>query len=230
MTSEQLAEGLSRGMEALHDGWPGQAVDALAPVVASPELAQALDLQDVRARACSLYAQALLACGRTQQAALWAGTAMRILQRHPDLEGKQLVAQLQEEIEASDRAQGGALATLERHRVRALSLEQLLASAADADQRCELAVKKANAHLDEDLLIDAAAAATTALKLAERCASPRAKVLAHLTAARAKVAPASELLAAALAIADHSDDFNLVAAVARAARIHGVDLPKETIG
>ena len=60
MTSQALAQAVSRGVQALAAGEPEQAARHLVPVAEDPAFASARDFDDIRARVYSLTAQALL--------------------------------------------------------------------------------------------------------------------------------------------------------------------------
>ncbi len=106
MTSEGLATTIESAVQALRDGRASDAVSLLAPVAKHDALSRAPDLQDVRARVCSLLAQSLLLAGAPRRAGQWAATSLRILRQHPDFEGQVEVRDLQQQIEAAIASSG----------------------------------------------------------------------------------------------------------------------------
>lgn len=106
MTSDELATIVEGATRAMLTGRPAEAADLLRPAAMSDALSRATDMQDVRARICSLLAQALLEAGEPRTAGQWAATSLRVLRQHPDFEGQVEVRDLQQRIEAAIAARG----------------------------------------------------------------------------------------------------------------------------
>lgn len=220
-----LADRLAHGVRALRERRPAEAVDALAPVAADPELAAAEDLRDVRARVLALYAQALLESGRPAEAEPVVRDAIRLVRRLGDKAGLEEVRGLQDRVvkalvEAADQARRRE----EQARVAATPLDVLLAGATDDRARAEALVKKAVALADVG---DAsgAALARDALDAATRAADVTWQVFALVALARHEPHAASEHLRSAARVADDADEFNLISVVVEASRTLGVPLP-----
>lgn len=179
-----------------------------------PDLADD-DLRDIRARVGSLYAQALIECGRPLEAEAPLREARRIARGLGDDAGIAATADLVRRV-ASARAEAARQAT---------------ATAADLDApidgtgipRADALLRRAGAEADAGRREDAARHAEEALSIAE--AGPREQVLAHLVLARTDPARTASEIALAFAIAEAADDFTLAGTVVRAAELAGVALP-----
>lgn len=220
----ELAQQLADGVQALRDGRPHKAVEWLRPVAEDPELADAVELRDIYARTCSLYAQALLEAGSASEARKPVRRALEALQAIGDTEGIQAVETLQARIADAISATFQAAAT--RRRLRALaerSVEDVLDGVDDELRHPPLLVERAAAALEVGRTPEAADIARRALDVAQRTGDLRHQVLARLTWARAEPARAGALLEEARLAADNHDDFTLIGAIARAAEELGHD-------
>lgn len=197
--------------------------------LAAAEQVRAPDRPGLEARAASYRAQALRELGRVEEAERAAASAVQLAKKAGDAEGVTQLRALHASI-----LQGVAatkLADQERARDAALAHthdEDLLAGLVGAERAAAL-VRKAGALVDAGLLADALVTADRAREEAHAAGAPREEVLALLCAARAAVDPAPFVLAAH-AVADATNDMNLVTAVARAARAAGVTLPAPRFG
>lgn len=224
--TQHLARRLLDGVEALRAERFDAARDALLEVAGAPELAAAADLVDVRARATTLLAQAMLGAGDLDGALPWLDAAERLLGGLGDRDGLAHVRALRRRRDdaLADRARK-AQAAERLARLAATPLEALRARAPSPAALLDLLVQKANAEVEAHRPEDAAAIAREALDLAVGLDSVRGEVLARLSLARAEPSSAAEQLEAAWRRAERADEFNLVGAVARAAELAGVELP-----
>jgi tetratricopeptide (TPR) repeat protein len=205
----RLGARLAEGLAHLRAGRPADAVPALTEVAEG--LRRARDLRDVRARALSLLAQALMQSGRPAEGLPAADAALRLAHELQDAEGVAEIGALRTQLqEAATRAPGRAPARPPGER------EGLLHDAGRA--------------LDAGRPEEAVASAARALALAEDAGDVRVAVLARLLLARARPETAPAELEAARALADENDDFTLVGAVARTAALLGVRLAPERVG
>lgn len=219
---------ITSGVEALRAARWHDAVTALSPVVGDPDLAAADELRDVRARVLSLYAQACVEAGALEPADRACRDALRLLRALGDKPGIDTVRALQDRVvQALAREREQAARREEMARVAATPIDTLLAGATTDAARTETLLRKAHAHADTDTGALGAPLATEAIDLADRLADTRLQVLARL--ARARCAPDHALsdLVQARDIADAAGEFNLIATIARAAEVAGVDLPRE---
>lgn len=220
-----LPERIAEGVRALREQRPGAAVEALAPVVYDPELQQSTELADVRARVCALYAQALLEDGRIHEADAACRDALRAVRRLGDAAGLADVRALQDRIvRALAEAAEQARRKVEQARVAATPVAELLAGA-DALQRAEALVKKATACADVGDLDAGAPLAREAAQVADALGATTWSVFARVALARLEPEQAAAHLAQAARLADEADEFNLVSAIAEAARGLGLPLP-----
>lgn len=222
---------LAAGVAALRSGDAAAAVDHLSRVATAPDWAENPGLTDIYARACSLLAQACLQAGELERADQWSRQALRLLRTLGDTEGQAEVRALQEEVRAALTGPRSA----DPHGARAALLgaadtERLLSGAADPQARAELLLQKANAEIDAGRAEQGVALAERALSEPGTESAARVRVLAWLTVARGAPERSEEAILAAHRVADLADDFNLVAAVSRAARLAGVALPHAISG
>ncbi len=223
---EILAGHLKSGVEALGRGDNVAAVASLRIVVADPALRASGELDDVRARALSLLAQAHLALGELSAADDACRESLRILRRARDRDGLLIVREVQDRITkalAYDAEQ--RLRAEERARTAATSLETLLAGVTSPVDRAAVLTRKANAELDaerQDVAIDLA---EQAIALALGHGAVTELVLARITLAQALPERAESILADALNAATDANEFNLVSMIARAAELSAVRLP-----
>ena len=101
---DRLAQTLLGAVESLRSGRAAAAVPALTEVCADPSLAAAADLVDVRARAHSLLAQALLESGQPADARRPLSVAERLAIELGDREALQTLAELRGQIGAAETA------------------------------------------------------------------------------------------------------------------------------
>lgn len=208
--AESLADAVKRGVDALRRGDAEAAVDALQPVATDEALAAAADLVDVRARVLVLYAQALVAAERLEEAQPAMVEALRAVKRLDDDEGVAAVRALQQ------------VANHTRTKKRTPHAAAP-ARPAPAPDDAEAILAAANAATGEE----AALLGEQAFALAVLRGSVREEVLARLVLARSRPETARAQLEAALRRARGADEFTLVGAVVRAAELAGVELPKE---
>ena len=91
--------------------------------------------------------------------------------------------------------------------------------------RLDVLIRKANADADAGRPEDALPIAQQALSEAQVEQDPRLEVLARLTIARVSPELAEVEVLAAYQCADRSGETGLITAVAKAASLHGVELP-----
>mgnify|MGYP001460379973 CR=1 FL=1 len=221
--SDALPQRLAVGVAALRDGNAARAVDLLGPVAESEDLAEAEDLRDIRARVCTLYAQALLASGRASEARRPLLAARDLLTALGDEDGLAAVEELQGQI--ADALSDAFQATARRRTQQALaerSVEDILAEA-PADRHTALLVERATAALDVGRPAEAERIARRALPRAEDEGDLRHQVLALLVLART-AEPARAWLEEARRRADDADAFNLLGFVVKTADSLGVTL------
>jgi tetratricopeptide (TPR) repeat protein len=147
----------------------------------------------------------------------WKGQALLGLKRHKDAQ-KAIVSGISLARKAGDTKGAEALRDLHRDIVaRIVALSPPV-------QSHESPLTRALAAFDAGLVDEAIALVRVAIREAEESGEPRDRVLALLALARA---PGQEEVAILTAhgIAQESDDFNLVSAVARAAKAADIDLP-----
>ncbi len=222
---------LAEGVEALRAERWHDALTPLRQVATSPDLATAEGLGDVRARACSLYAQALLECGRARDAEAPCREALRLLRGLRDKAGIDAVRALQDRIVraiAHDAEQ--AVRAQEMATVSATPLATLLDRATTPTMRVEAMMRKAHAladHPDQASEDDGTAVSAMAVREADVLGDVRLRVLSRIAASR-HAAPddAASWLEDAARLAGDAEEFNLVATIARAAEVQGVALAK----
>jgi tetratricopeptide (TPR) repeat protein len=215
----ELASALRDGVSALRQGRAEQAATLLASVCDHPAFVAAAELLDIRTRALSLCAEALLLSGRPAEALPRAETALQLVRQLGDLEGADEIERLRVRVQ---RALPGPAAMGGDSGLLAQSLEELELSARRPIDRAELLVRKATVELEAGHPALAVAAAERALLAAPQ--SPRTSVLARLTLARVQPERALQLLREAAEIGREAEDINLVGWVARSAELLGLDL------
>lgn len=221
-----VAQRLRDGVEALKAGRSGDAVAALRAVYEDADLAASQELADIRARVCSLYAQALLDDGQAEAAQGPVRDALRLLRKLRDTAGLTEVRALQDRVVAAlAEARADDVRRAEQARIASTPLGDLLAHASDEPARVEARVKKAHALVEAGLLEEAADVAREAVAAAQALAHVQWEVLARIAWARAVPREAQVQLEAALQRADTANEFNLVSTIARAAEVAGVELP-----
>lgn len=181
------------------------------------------------ARAAAWSAQALEGLGRLEEAERQAALATRLAKKAGEAAGVEASRALHQRVLgalaaakalAQERAADAALAELDD--------EALVARAEDDTGAAALLLRKGNALADRGEGAAAAASARAGLSRAERAGAPRERVLLLLLLARAEPEAAPAHVQAAHAVADAAGDWNLVTAVAKAARAAGVRLVAPT--
>lgn len=201
--------------------WPG--------ALAAADALRAPDRPALEARGAAYRAAALRELGRIDEAERAAAAAVQLARRAGDKGGVADLRALHASIlaglaatraAAKERAQDAALATV---------ADDTLLSGLTGAERAAALVRKAGALADAGDVAACLQVTTRAVAEARDSASSREEVLAWLCAARVAADP-SVPIAAAHAIADASNDMNLVTAVARAARAAGVTLVPPSFG
>lgn len=226
MDAETLATCVREGVNALVAERWDDAIRMLGGAATSTELADAADMQDVRARVCSMLAQAYLGKDQTEPALRWCRNALRLTRSLGDEAGRKDVLQLQRRILERQLEERQAQATREEtDRLARTSLEALLADMPDPVERRRLTLAKANAEIDVGRPESGVPLAAAIRDEADAIGEVRSQVVARLALCRALDAPqAGPLLLEAWGIAAAADEFNLVGAVARAAVATGITL------
>jgi len=218
----QLARQLLAGLKALRSGDAQRAAETLSAVCNDRALSDSDELADVRARACSLYAQALLKSDRVPDATHWVEEAVRLSRRVGDPDGLREVEALRDQIRAAAPPAPDPVAAARSERLAATPIETLEERVRRPVGLVELLLAKANADLDAGRPHDALPIAERARNGAISMGDVRLEVMTRLTVARADPDNAQEELDAAHRAALAADEFNLVTAVARAATAHGM--------
>jgi tetratricopeptide (TPR) repeat protein len=216
---DDLAATLRDGVSALRQGRAEEAASLLSSVCDHPDFVASTELLDIRTRASSLCAEALLLSGRPAQALPRAETALQLARKLGDLEGVDEIERLRIRIQ---RALPGPASERGDSHLLGQSLEQLELSARRPIDRAELLLRKASAELEAGHTAQCIEAAQRALQAAPEY--PRTSVLARLTLARVQPERAASLLREAAEIGRTAEDFNLVGWVARSAELLGLDL------
>ncbi len=210
----------------------GRDSDVLAALDALPETLS----EGARARAEAWRAQALRGLGRVEEADRAIVLAIRLAKQAGDVEGVRELRGLQASIVASLAHHRTAEA--ERAKDAALVGHDdavLLHGALDDEERSQRYLRRGQAQLDVGDTDAALRSFEASLARARDSGSARPQVLALLACARAhaaagRVSEVSSRILDAHAIADASDDMNLVTAVAHAARAVGVRIPPPEFG
>ncbi len=189
-----------------------------------------------RGRVEAWRAQALRALGRVEEADRAVLEAIRAAKADGDVDAVRQLRELQSSIVASLAAKRHAdAARAADARLAELDDEVLLADCADDAARADALLRRANARSDAGRTADASVDLERAAALAEAAGEVRPRVLvllaqARLARATEDSASAARFIVAAHALADASDDMNLVTAVAQAARAAGVKLARPSFG
>lgn len=225
---DRLAAHLSEGVACLRRGDAGRALLHLRPVVEDPSLAESPELADIRARALTLCAQALIdapppadsdGLERLDEAEVMLDTATSL-----DPQAVEAIRPLREALLDARTQRLEAAARVQRTvRLAATDIEPLLARIHDAGRRLDLLLHKAQAVLDAGRPEEASAFAERVLKAPSD--DVRHGVMARLTLAAAVPVRAEDLVCEAYRIAEGRSEFNLVAIVARTAEHLSVSLP-----
>ena len=128
-----LADTLAKGVQAVRDGRFSDGIPLLRTVVEDPEFKAHPELQDLRARACSLLAQALLATDELGPADRFARQAVDILEEAGDTVGLAEVEGLRREILAcAVENRRVADQRARRARLREVPIDELVSAASDS--------------------------------------------------------------------------------------------------
>ncbi len=223
--TELLSALLLDGVRALRSGDAAAAIEPLLEVCSDPDLQRAEDLQDIRARARSLLAQALLEVGRADDALPHAEQALALARTLGDPQGLRAIEELRGRVhQALHDARREADNRARSERLAHTPIAEIEARVRDPLALVEVLVRKANAEADAGRLVEALDIAQRALGGALASGDVRLEVLARLSVARAAPERAREQLEVAHARASEAHEFNLVTAVARAAEAHGVEV------
>lgn len=218
-----LASELSRGVEALRDGRTSEAVELLTSVVETPAFREHSDLQDVRARACSLLAQALLTLDKVGPADRFAREALDALDIAPDPTGREQVDTLRREIMGRamelrrDREQRAR-----RSRLLQIPVQELIEAGKDDAERVRMLMERATAELEAGNASRAQRIANRARNLADGAAELKEQVLTRLLVAQVDPEQRLTALQGAYRLALSADEPGLITGVARTADQLGV--------
>lgn len=207
---------------ALREGRFQDALDALDALALA-------DRPGAQGRVHAFRAQALEGLGRVEEAERQAADAVRFARKAGEDEGVAAVRALHQRLLQGLAAKKAAAAESAADAPLADTPDEvLLARTEDAAARAALLVRKANALVDAGRRDEAVSVIHLAVSWARRASDPREEVFARLCEVRATPGEAARILAEAHAVADTADDFNLITAVARAARAAGVRLAPPT--
>ncbi len=211
-------------LAALGSGQPQAAVDHLAPIMEAPELDEP-DMLDVRARLCSLYAQALLQAGDAKTASIWVRKALRAASTLKDDAGLREVRALQGQIVgALADAEAARRRAVEREHIAETSLQDLLAAAVTPEDRAAVLAKKASSLASSGAQAQAADLYDQSMRIADQHGFLREQVFARL--GMAAVHPnATVWVLQAQKLAETVNEYTLLSTIAREAERLGVSLP-----
>jgi len=216
---------LKHGVDALRAQRPDTALLHLRAVVDDPRLVEATDLADVRARALTLLAQALL---DLDDHAVLDEVERRLDQSaaiDPAPEPHAALAELRDRLAAArSRALEATASAARTERLADADIEPWLQRITDPDRRCDLLVQKAQAELTRGRLEEGRRMAQRALDMAPHV-TLRPQVMALLTVARANPDGAAGYIFEALRLADEASEPTLVGTVAKTAELLQVALP-----
>jgi tetratricopeptide (TPR) repeat protein len=224
-TVEELAQHLLQGAAKLNEGHVAEATALLKVVATDPDLQHASDLTDVRARACSLYAQALLGMDDVEEAEAWIQEALRITRPLGDMDGLRVLRGLHSEImqrkkerqtQADEHVRSIALAEMPVH--------EIVANARSPYELAQRLVERAQAAVEVGRLEEALSIAQQAQSVAVEHQMTRERVLAHIILARVEPHKAQEILEAALAVARQDHEVQLIALIAKTAKLFDLQL------
>jgi hypothetical protein len=220
------AEAVKQAVEALRAGKPALAAELLGPVV---DDVRGDDMNDVRARVLTLYAQSLVDTGRTDEADPFLQEALELATGLGDEQGVVAIRELLERCAAASadlvrEAQRKSAAA----RLAGVPIDELLARAGSDRERSDIYLRKADASLAVGRVAESALFAVQALAMAQAAGAVREEVLARLSLARAVPTEAADQIAKALDRARDENEANLVAAIAKTAELLGVPIPGST--
>lgn len=203
----RIARMLADGVTALKSGRFDEAAQLLGAVCDAPSFAAATDLLDVRGRASSLCAEALLLAGHPEQAMPRIDAALALARRAGDIEGISEVERLQERIRRAPRPS-------------AQRIPQLPPTA--ATDPAERLLQEAAAALDAGQRERAQSAADRAIAIAAD--RPRIAVIGRILRAKAEPSSASRELNEAAALARSASEPTLLALVIKTAELLSIAL------
>jgi tetratricopeptide (TPR) repeat protein len=211
---------IAAGIEALQQGDHELAIAAFSIALAS-ELPDSL-----AARATSLRAQSHMLHGDLSAAMVDWREAWRLVLVLEDPVGEKALKGLRAQIGQARAARNAQQAQQVQSKSRLKTdLKEQLAQLDSAEDKLNLLVETANAHIDCGQMQDGLTHAQSALEQADDPISPhpRIQVLARLCILRVMPECAEELLETALQIADDANEPQLVAAVSRSAKSTGYE-------
>lgn len=211
-------------LTALRNGNPQAAVDHLAPFMTAAELDEP-DMLDIRARLCSLYAQALLESGDAKTASIWVRKALRAASTLKDAAGLVEIRSLQGQIiGALADIEAARRRAVERDHIAATSLVELLATATTPEERSSVTAKKASALASIGAQAQAVELYDQSMRIADQHSILREQVFARL--GMAAVHPdAVAWVKQAQFLAEAAKEYTLLSTIAREADRLGVALP-----
>lgn len=217
-----LAQRLAQGVEALRQGAFARAAELLCEVCDDPSFIAAGDLMDIRSRASSLCAEALLLAGRPSQASPRADAALALARSLGDIEGINEIENLQNRIRTANITQQ-TKTSAGSSQTRTISPPSPKVAPQPHDlAQAEHLLEQSSAQIESGQIDGARQAAERALVLAD--GHPRVAVLGRLLVARAAPAHATVLLSEAAEIAREASEPTLLGLVIRTAQLLGVDV------
>ncbi len=227
-TAEALATALQRGLAAMRSGDPAAAAPYFRQVCTDPEMIAADDLADVRARAASVLAAALLAIDAVDEASFWCDEALRLARATDDASGVAELRDLASDIAAARHGRDTRQQLLAEGRaLAARPLEELLAATRSPLERADVLQARANAELIAERPSEARRRAEEAIDIAQQAGGDDALRIitsARITIARAYPAEAHDALQRAWQDAADAGEHNLITAIARAAHDLGATI------
>lgn len=223
--NDDLASVLAQAVAALHEGKHDSAIPGLREVVENEAFRVHPDLQDVRARTCSLLAQALLATDEVGPADRYAREALDALELAPDPLGRAEVDGLRKEIMSraitlrreQDQRQ-------RRERLRHLPLQEIIDAASDDAECARMLIERATADNEAGDHDAARRTANRARNLADRSAQLKEQVLSRLLVAQVDPDQRLAALRSAYQLALAADEPGLITGIARTATQVGIPL------
>lgn len=223
-----LPETLAQGVQAVRNGRFAEGAALLRTVVEEPSFIEHPELQDLRARACSLLAQALLATDELGPADRFARQAVEILEELEDKQGLAEVEALRRDILSSAVEQRRvADQRARRARLLAVPIDELIADAADDAEASRMLMERATAEHDAGNSSAAAVLANRARNLADESGSVKEQVLTRLLVAQVDAEQRLAALRGAYHIALAADQTALIGGVARTAE--QLDIPTHLV-
>ena len=213
-----LADTLAKGVQAVRDGRFSDGIPLLKTVVEDPEFRAHPELQDLRARACSLLAQALLATEDPGPADRFARQAVDILEEAGDTVGLAEVEGLRREILAcAVENRRVADQRARRARLREVPIDELVSAASDSAEAARMLMERSMAEHEAGESSAAIGLANRARNLADDHGSVKEQVLTRLLVAQVDSHQRVAALRSAYHLALTADQTGLIAGVARTA-------------